>query len=180
MPLACNGGMSRDQTLFQDTDGGVYHFCSSENNATMHVARLAEDFLTPLSGPEHAARIFRGLSREAPAVFTHQGKYYLISSGCTGWDPNQAELAAANRPLGPWRRKGNPCNGPQAETTFQAQSTFVLPVTGKPGAFIFMADIWNKDNLGDSRYVWLPIQFLENGSIEIRWMDEWDLSVFDE
>ena len=52
-------------------------------------------------------------------------------------------------------------------------------MTGKPGAFIFMADIWKKDNLSDSRYVWLPIRFLKGGMIEIRWLDEWDLSIFD-
>jgi hypothetical protein len=144
----------------------------------MHVARLANDALSPLRGKGLSARIFRGLSREAPAVFTHAGKYYLITSGCTGWDPNPAEAAAANHPLGPWRRQGNPCVGPGAEMTFQAQSTFVLPVADRPGAFIFMADIWKKNDLGDSRYVWLPIRF-RGGRIEIEWLDEWDLAVFD-
>jgi hypothetical protein len=56
-----------------------------------------------------------------------------------------------------------------------AQSTFVLPVQGKPGKFIFMADRWNKTNLEDSRYVWLPLEF-EKDSIKIRWNTSWSLS----
>lgn len=174
--LRPNGAMSRDMTLFQDEDGRAYHFFSSENNATMHVSLLTSDYLEP-SGK--VARIFEGLSREAPAVFKHQGKYYLISSGCTGWDPNQAEIARADSPFGPWEILGNPCQGEGAEITFSAQSTFVLPVNGKADAFIFMADIWKKERLADSRYVWLPIQIQPDASMVIRWMDEWDLSFFD-
>jgi len=45
---------------------------------------------------------------------------------------------------------GNPCIGADADTTFHAQSTFVLPVMGKPGAFIFMGDRWKKEDLRNS------------------------------
>jgi hypothetical protein len=54
----------------------------------------------------------------------------------------------------------------------------VLPVAGRPGAFIFMADRWNPDDLGASRYVWLPIE-ISGDSLTIRWYDEWELGVFD-
>ena len=73
--------------------------------------------------------------------------------------------------------KGNPCVGPGAETTFGAQSTFVLPVAEHPGAFIFLADRWNADNLQDSRYVWLPLE-MDGDKVAIQWRDEWDLSMF--
>ena len=32
------------------------------------------------------------------------------------------------------------------------QVTFVLAVHGQPGRFVFMADQWDPDNLGASRY----------------------------
>jgi hypothetical protein len=35
-----------------------------------------------------------------------------------------------------------------------------------------MADRWNKNNLPDSRYVWLPIAF-EGEKPVLRWMDRW-------
>ena len=41
----------------------------------------------------------------------------------------------------------------------------------------FMADRWKPGNLGDSRYLWLPLQW-ENGYPVIRWMDNWSLESF--
>ncbi|HEY8363032.1 MAG TPA: glycoside hydrolase family 43 protein [Tissierellaceae bacterium] len=169
------GAMSRDMTVFKDDDGKAYLIFSSENNSTMYVALLTEDYLKPEGT---YTRNFENRWREAPAIFKHDGKYYLITSGCTGWDPNEAEYAVADSPLGPWKVMGNPCKGENADKTFFSQSTYVLPVADKPGAYIFMADRWKKNNLGDSRYIWLPI-FIENGNLSIFWMDEWDLSIFD-
>jgi len=71
-----NGAMARDMTIFQDDDGKAYHFFSSEDNATMHVCLLSDDYL------EHTkteSRILIDQSREAPAVFKYKGRYYLIS-----------------------------------------------------------------------------------------------------
>jgi hypothetical protein len=64
--LRSNGGMNRDQTHFQDKDGAVYPFCSSEHNATMPAARLREDFLEPIisrSAPGYAKATY------APGLF---------------------------------------------------------------------------------------------------------------
>lgn len=33
---------------------------------------------------------------EEPAVFKRKGKYYLIASGCTAWEPNTARSAVAD------------------------------------------------------------------------------------
>lgn len=170
-----NDAMSRDQTVFVDDDGRAYQFCSSEHNQTLYISLLTDDYLKP-SG--QFTRNFIGLAREAPAVFKYNKKYYLITSGCTGWDPNVAEIAVADSIMGEWKAIGDPCTGQDAEKTFYAQSTYVLPVVGKKDAYIAMFDRWNKHNLGDSRYVWLPIQF--NGEkITIPWMNEWNLSIFD-
>jgi hypothetical protein len=169
-----NGADSRDMTAFQDDDGTGYLFFSSEWNKTLHIVQLSDDYLSPTTTE---AKAFVNASREAPAVFKRQGKYYIISSGCTGWDPNQAQIAVADHPLGPWRVMGDPCAGPGAEITFHAQSTFVLPVAGKPDAYIALFDQWKKENLRDSRYVWLPIRF-KNDKAEIWWYDQWELSIF--
>lgn len=164
------GQMARDMTLFQDDDGVAYHFYSSEENATMHVSRLSDDYLKP-SGKY--ARIFVGRSMEAPAVFKRAGKYYLIASDCTGWKPNPARSATADHPLGPWTELGNPCRGEEAGLTFKSQSAFVLSVQGKPDTFIFMADRWQQWNLADSRYVWLPLRFEADGKPVVEWRREW-------
>lgn len=166
-----NGQMSRDQTLFKDTDGKAYQICSSENNETMYINELTDDYLKP-SGVYK--RVFIGLSREAPAMVRHNNRYYILSSGCTGWDPNPAAYGVADSILGDYHIIENPCRGKTAEKTFYAQSTFILPVQGKENTYITLFDRWNKLNLEDSRYVWLPMHF-EDDRMIIDWRDEWDL-----
>jgi len=169
------GQMARDQTLFVDDDGTAYHVYASEENSTLHISRLTDDYLAPAGD---YVRVFPGRFMEAPALFKHEGRYYLIASGCTGWAPNAARSAVADSIWGPWTELGNPAVGPGAELTFDSQSTFVLPVRGRPGAFVFMADRWRPKNAIDGRYVWLPVLF-RNGRVEIEWRDEWDLGAFD-
>jgi beta-xylosidase len=153
-----NGNMSRDMTVFRDDDGKAYLIYSSEQNKTMQVCLLSDDYLRPT---KTFSRILIDRNREAPALFKSGDKYYLITSSCTGWSPNAATYAVADNPLGPYKEYGNPCQGPGAETTFEAQSTFVLPVKGKPGNFIFMADRWNKLDLPKSDYLWLPLKIID-------------------
>lgn len=166
-----NNGDSRDQTLFKDDDGRAYHIHSSEWNKTLYIGLLNDDYTKP-SG--RFTRNFINESREAPAVFKHDNKYYIVSSGCTGWDPNVAEIAVADSMLGEWKILGNPCRGKDADSTFYAQSTFVLPVQGKKDMYIAMFDRWNKKNLIDSRYIWLPVTFEKDMPI-IEWKEEWTL-----
>jgi hypothetical protein len=165
------GQMARDQTLFVDDDGTAYHVYASEENSTLQISRLTDDYLAPAGD---YVRVFPGRFMEAPALFRHEGRYYLIASGCTGWAPNAGRSAVADSIWGPWTELGNPAVGPGADLTFESQSTFVLPVRGRPAAFIFMADRWCPKNAIDGRYVWLPILF-RNGRVEIEWRDEWRL-----
>lgn len=170
------GQMSRDQTLFVDEDGAAYHICASEENATLHISRLTDDYLNTTG---QYVRVFPGGFNEGPAIFRSHGKYWLITSACTGWAPNAARLAVADSIWGPWTKIGNPCVGPAEKTriTFESQSTFILPVAGKTDAFIFLADHWRPENAIDGRYVWLPIQF-NDGVPFLQWRDRWNLSVF--
>jgi hypothetical protein len=125
------------------------------------------------------ARLFIGKYLEAPAPFKYKGRYYVITSACSGWASNAANYATADKILGPWTIRGNPCIGANANKTFNTQSTFVSPVAGRPGCFIFMADRWNGGKLQDSRYVWLPLVIKPDGTFTLEWRDRWDLSAFD-
>lgn len=167
-----NDAMSRDQTVFVDDDGKAYQFASSENNATMYINELSDDYLKPTG---KFTRNFIGASREAPAVFKRNGKYYLLTSGCTGWDPNSAEMAVADNIMGPWTVIGDPCTGTDADKTFFAQSTYVLPVAGADDVYLALFDRWNKKDLEDSRYVWLPIEWNSDGIPSIPWKDTVEL-----
>ena len=65
----------------------------------------------------------------------------------------------------------------QVAISFDSQATFILPVAGQRGAFIYLADRWRPQNAIDGRYVWQPIEFRE-GKPFLQWRDRWDLSVF--
>ncbi|MBW8780621.1 MAG: family 43 glycosylhydrolase [Verrucomicrobia bacterium] len=171
-----DGQMSRDMTLFVDDDGKGYLLTSSEENRTLHLHELTDDY-RGFSGKW--TRIFPNASNEAPALFKRAGKYYLFASGTTYWNPNPGRSAMADSIWGPWTVLGNPCRGTQREnaTTFASQSTYVLPVSGRPGDFIYMGDRWRPKNAIDGRYVWLPVEW-ENDRPVLRWHAEWDLSFF--
>ena len=172
----------RDMNLFLDEDRQAYALYSAEDNATIYIVRLNADFTGPETPPVEGKTWSRAIVRqwrEAPAPFKHNERYYLITSGTSGWAPNAAKVATADHILGPWTLGDNPCVGPDASTTFHSQSTYILPITGRnPGGFIYMGDRWEPNNLADSRYIWLPFQMKPDDTFEIAWRDAWDLSVF--
>lgn len=56
--------------------------------------------------------------------------------------------------LGEWRSLGNPCTEStelDRAFTYFSQPTYVLPLPGQAGKFIFMADQWDPENLAGSR-----------------------------
>lgn len=165
------GQMARDMTLFVDDDGKAYHIYSSEENSTLHIAELSDDYL---SHTGKYGRFFSGHFMEAPAMFKHKGKYYLMMSGCTGWNPNQARSAVSDNIFGEWKELGDPCIGDTTQTTFHSQSTYILPVQGKLNTYIYMGDRWNPENAIDGRYIWLPITF-DGDRFTIRWNDKWKI-----
>lgn len=168
------GQMARDQTVYVDDDGKAYHIFSSEDNLTLQIAELSEDYTF------HTGRFVRvaaGGQNEAPTIFKKDGTYWMITSGCTGWEPNKARMFSARDIMGPWKQHESPCVGPKADLTFGGQSTYVLKVEGRRDAFIFMADIWRPKHPSDARYIWLPVDF-KNGLPVVEWRDEWTLEYF--
>jgi hypothetical protein len=166
------GQMARDMNLFVDDDGTAYHIYASEENSTLQISRLSDDYLS-CSG--EYARFFIERYMEAPAIFkTSDGRYFFIGSDCTGWAPNAARSAVSESIWGPWQELGNPFRGADSALSFHSQSTFVLPVQGEKDRFIYMGDRWTPENPVDGRYIWLPIE-LTGDHFEIRWYDKWKL-----
>ena len=166
------GQMSRDMTVYVDDDGKAYHIYSAEENLTLNIAELTDDYLDYTGD---FIRIAPGGHNEAPTIFKRNGMYWMITSGCTGWDPNEARMFTSSSIWGPWEQLPSPFVGEHSEKTFYSQGTYVLKVHGIEDTFIFMADRWYPRSLKNSRYVWLPISFKEDGTPEIRWHDSWSL-----
>ena len=154
------GNMSRDCTLFKDDDGTAYFISSARDNADMIVYRLSEDYLTVA---EQVKTLWPGQFREAPVVFKENGKYYMLTSQCTGWAPNQGGWAVAGAMDGRWssiKPFGN-------ETTFNTQPTAAVKVGG---TWVYIGDRWDPSDYLNSTMVYLPID-LQNGCA-VDWADE--------
>ena len=168
------GQMSRDMTVYVDDDGKAYHITSSQENLTLLVSELTDDYLD-FTGKYNM--VAPGGQNEAPCIFKHDGTYWLICSGCTGWSPNEARMFSAKSIWGPWTQHPSPFVGTAkgyrdmpADKTFGAQGTYICRMNGKT---IFMADIWNPRHLSQSMHLWLPIELDPHGVPVIRWVDKW-------
>jgi hypothetical protein len=125
-----------------------------------------------------------GTGGEAPAIFKHDGVYYFLHSHLTGLNVNENFYHTATDIWGPWQAKGKIAQGEHSANTFMTQTTDVVPVAGKKGAFIWIGDSLRNDQPDGGCFrtagtVWLPVTIKAKGEMEIRWRDNWDLSVFD-
>lgn len=120
---------SRDMTLFEDMDGTFYLIHSTDWNKTLDIARLTEDALD-VDG--FYVSVMKDQEREAPVLFYRDGVYYMITSGCTGWEPNGALYAQSRFLLGQWKLIDNPCEGPGYRKTFYGQGADVFEAKSLP------------------------------------------------
>jgi len=201
-------GYARDMNLFKDDDGSAYIIYASEENYTLYISKLTPDYTDitgwhkdgnvdengkPVRDTSYKAvygvdyvRVFPGEHREAPAMFKYDGKYYLLTSGATGWSPNENKYAVADNIFGPWSTPVNPFvrtldTDPDPMKAFNTQTTCVIPVDPANGKFIYVGDMWNGGNFANdgAKYVFLPIEFGQGSDMIIRWYDSWDLSILD-
>ncbi len=146
---------SRDMGMFVDADGSAYLISATRSNYDLNIYKLNASF----TGIDALVTTLVAYHREAPALFRRGGTYFLVTSGATGWNPNQAAYQTATSLAGPWTR---PVPFGDART-YNSQSTFVLPIQGTAGtSYLYMGDQWGpafamKPN--DSSYVWLPLTF---------------------
>ena len=165
------GQMSRDMTVFVDDDGTAYHIHSAEENLTLNIAELTPDYL------DYTGRYIRlapGGHNEAPTIFKRDGVYWMITSGCTGWDPNEARMFRAESMWGPWKQLPSPFRGEDANKSFHTQGTYIFKIEGTD-QYIFMADRWIPRSLKNSRHIWLPIEYDTDGTPLLYWKDSWKI-----
>ncbi|MCT9137848.1 family 43 glycosylhydrolase [Streptomyces violarus] len=161
--------MSRDITVFVDTDGAGYMISAARENYDLQIYRLTADYTGIAS---LVANPWPGGHREAPALFKRNGVYFMLTSGATGWNPNQQQYATATSIAGPWSAMKNIGDS----TTYGSQTAFVLPVQGTSGtSYLYLGDRWGNSfggTVNDSRYVWLPLAFSNSTTMSMSWSPE--------
>src|SRR4051812_37728110 len=147
--------MSRDITTFVDDDGTGYMVSSANENRDLNVYRLTADY----TGVAALVRTWPGDVREAPALFKRNGVYFMLTSGATGWSPNQQKYSSATAITGTWSAWSNVGDA----TAYGSQTAYVLPIAGtSTTSYLYLGDRWGNSiggTVNDSRYVWLPLRF---------------------
>ena len=149
------GYMSRDCTLFKDDDGAAYFISAARDNADLHVYRLTDDYMN-VDALVH--KLWQGEYRAAPAVVKTNGKYYMLTSFCPGWAPNQGKYAVADSMEGKRSMLKEIGDG----TTYLSQPAFILEVNGR---ILYFGDRWGGDGekYFESGYVVYPLVEKEGG-----------------
>ncbi|MCC3704130.1 glycoside hydrolase family 43 protein [Rouxiella badensis] len=158
------GQQVRDLTAFVDDDKKAYLIYESEDDYSLQVVQLSDDYK---SFTTKYSRILVGKQNEAPTITKANGKYFLITSGLTGYKPNPPRVAEADSILGPWKELGSPVvsNGKiTSENLFQAQPSYLF-FDPKSKRNILVMDQWDTSNGGfanlwKSTYVWLPVDVI--------------------
>lgn len=160
------GYMSRDCTLFQDDDGTAYFISAARDNADLHIYRLSSDYMNV---DQLVNKLWQGEYREAPAVFKRHGKYYMLTSYCTGWAPNQGKFSMSDSIEGDWALLENFGD----ETTFNTQPAFVLKLSDD--MILYYSDRWDANNYFNSSYVVLPLHFDDDEKVLLRYYAQYEI-----
>ena len=156
----------RDINVYKDpVSGKAYVIHSGDWNHTLYFSELDEEY-TGFTGNCFAQLVDQ--TREGGTVCWHDGVYYCVSSGCTGWNPNPTLYATTRFLTTPMLLVDNPCEGPKYRTTFDGQSTYIFEAGG---TFYLMLDHWKPERLRDSGYSILPIDF-SGGRMTVRWRED--------
>lgn len=166
------GDESRDFTVFKDEDGTGYLIASTRGNRDLAIYRLTSDYLDV---EQRIATLYPDQRREAPAIVKKDGIYYLLTSGQSGWAPNQGRYSTATSMAGPWTPTPLPTFGDN--WSFYTQPAFIMTVPGtQTTTYMYVGDRWHPTRLGASEYVWLPLE-LNNGTVSMDYVPEFKFDV---
>lgn len=146
------GVKSRDCNVFIDDDNTAYFISTIEENQHLGLFKLSDDYLRA----EEYTVLFNGKKREAPAIVKVDGIYYMLSSACSGWEPNQCKLATTENLTEGWSGLTNIGNG----IAYDTQAANILTVTGTKGtSYLYVGDRWKDPELPESKTIIFPVDF---------------------
>lgn len=161
--------MSRDDNVFVDDDGKAYFVSAANHNADLIIYELTDDYLDV---KRQVITLWRGGYREAPVIVKRNGTYFLFTSGCTGWEPNQGQYAYSKSLEGPWSNRMNFGN----KMTYDTQPTCIIPIQGnKTTTYVYCGDRWQDPGLAESKTILTPLTFSGN-YVTLNYYERWDIN----
>jgi hypothetical protein len=162
------GIKSRDCNIFVDTDGTAYFISTTEENQHLGLFRLSDDYLSIV---EHT-QLFPWQRREAPAIVRLGNKYFMFSSACTGWTPNQCKISWSYNLKSGWSSLENIGD----DKAFRTQPAAILEIKGsKSTTHLYVGDRWKDPTLSQSKTIILPITFTDT-SCHFQYRDSFEIN----
>lgn len=128
----------------------AYLYCEAEHDRVVGF-RLNESYTEAV---EQVSVQYEGLyapfCREGITVFARQGKLYMLTSGMTGYVPNQSDTAVSDGYEQPFASIGDPHVDDPSMASFNSQIGQVFRVPGKKELYIAIADRWVPDYVVDA------------------------------
>ena len=150
------GIASRDCNVFVDDDGKAYFISTTNGNRDLELFELSDDYLDVV---KHTT-LFAGQGREAPALVKVGDTYYMLSSACSGWDPNQCKVAWSKSLTSGWSQLQSIGNS----IAFDTQAASILKIKGGDGtSYLYVGDRWQDPTLPESKTIIFPVDF-EDGT----------------
>lgn len=162
------GIKSRDCNVFVDDDGTAWFVSTIEENSHIGFFRLSKDY----TRAEECTVLFRNQGREAPAIVRVDDSYYMLSSACTGWAPNQCKLSTTHSLTEGW----TPLEAIGDSVAFRTQAASILTVRGtKATTYLYVGDRWMDPDLPRSKTIIFPVGF-EDGKCDFRYRDAFEIN----
>lgn len=162
------GVKSRDCNVFIDNNGKAYFVSTTTENTNIGIFQLSDDYTKVVS---HKC-VMKDLRREAPVIVNKDGLYYMLSSACTGWAPNQCKLSTSKKLGKGW----TPLENIGDNKAFRTQAAAVIEIKGtKQTTYLYVGDRWLERDLPASRIIIFPISF-KDGKCEFEYCDKFDIN----
>lgn len=144
------GNSVGDFDMIVAEDGKAYLYVDTTPKRVAGFA-LAEDYC---SVTKEVTSQYENLTppfcREGVTLFAHGDEKYLITSGTTGYTPNQSDAAVSDSWEAPFVSVGDPHVNDDTMSSFNSQISQVFRVPGKD-VYIAIADRWMPDNMLDGK-----------------------------
>ena len=132
-----------DFDMYVDEQSGKGYVWFERPHWELICAELTDD-MTDVTDTfsEHFIGLKPPYTREAPAVFKTDGRYYMFTSGTTGYTSNPSEVCVFTDPNGPYHTLGDPHVNDTTASSFNSQITGIIRIGGKKNLWVALADRW--------------------------------------
>ena len=141
-PMGCKVG---DFDIVQDPASGKAYLYMDADHKGVLCLEMAGDML---SAEKKVSEQYMGLippfCREGIALFQRGGRKYMLTSGMTGYIPNQSDSAVSEAWDAPFISKGDPCVDDPTLSSFNSQFTQIFKLPDRD-LYIALCDRWVPD-----------------------------------